>query len=811
MVSNAKDLVSGAARLAHSVRSLVVSATSKSLAFRSPLSAPATSPPHGPRHHPHPAELKSSRSPSPDQQGGHAAMHATRYRSADDRPDAPEPVPAWLDDGPHGDPIADAVIWLAAFHGRSISRGALLAGLPVDDDKLPVRLIERAAANAGLEATLLKRAFDDIPALVLPCVVFLTGGRPRVLVGFDRARDEAHVVNPSTKAPATTVPLSTLAHAYLGFTLLAKPAAGLDPRVEGSFEIAERHWFWSVVAQFWHNYTHVAIAAFLVNVLALATPLFTMNVYDRVLPNGAVPSLVALAIGLGLAIIFDFILRTVRSVIIDMTGKQVDVLLAADIYDHVLGLKLANRPTSIGVLANQLRDFDSVREFFTSGTVVSITDLAFALLFIWVLFMIAGPMAWVPLLMLPLMLGIGFLLQRPLDRAIRQNQAETAARHGVLIEALAGIETIKAAGAEGRFQSRYEQAVAATARSSEKVHFWASLALTIASTAQQITTLAIMVIGSFLVMDGTITVGALVAATILSGRVLAPVAGIAALMTRATQTITALKSIDRLMQLERERPRGKRYVSRPIQHGRITFDGVSFQYPGTMTKALSNVTIDIKEGERVGVIGRVGSGKTTLGKIACALYEPSEGRILIDGVDSRQYDPADLRAGVGFVLQDCDLFFGTLRDNIVIGRPGASDEDMLHAARLAGVEAFAAAHPSGYDMMIAEGGRSLSGGQRQAISLARALIREPRILFLDEPTAHLDVRSEAEFVKQIEALHQRRLTLIVSTHRFSLLVLVERLVVIDNGRVVMDGPREAVLAKLRGPAGGAAPAGMRDA
>lgn len=689
------------------------------------------------------------------------------------------------------------MIWLAAFNGRSISRGALLAGLPIDDDKLPVRLIERAAANAGLEAKLVKRTAEDIQALVLPCVIFLAGGKLRMLVGLDRGRDEARLVNPSTTAPAVTVPLSTVERAYLGYALFAKPATALDPRVEGTFDIPERHWFWAVVAQFWQNYAHVAVAAFLVNVLALAAPLFTMNVYDRVLPNGAVPSLVALAIGLGLAIIFDFILRTVRSLIIDMTGKQVDVLLAADIYDHVLGLKLANRPTSIGVLANQLRDFDSVREFFTSGTVVSITDLAFALLFIWVLFMIAGPLAWVPLIMLPLMLGIGFLLQRPLDRAIRKNQAETAARHGVLIESLAGIETIKAAGAEGRFQSRYERAVAATARSGEDVHFWASLALTIASTAQQLTTLAILVIGSFLVIDGTLTVGALVAATILSGRVLAPVAGIAALMTRATQTVTALRSIDRLMRLERERPRGRRYVSRAIQHGRIVFDEVSFQYPGAMTKALTKVSIGIKEGERVGVIGRVGSGKTTLGKIACGLYDPSEGRILIDGVDSRQYDPADLRAGVGFVLQDCDLFFGTLRDNILIGRAGASDDDMLHAARLAGVEPFAAAHPSGYDMMIAEGGRSLSGGQRQAISLARALIREPRILFLDEPTAHLDVRSEAEFVKQIEALRQRRLTLIVSTHRFSLLVLVERLVVVDRGHVVMDGPRDAVLARLR--------------
>ena len=305
-------------------------------------------------------------------------------------------------------------------------------------------------------------------------------------------------------------------------------------------------------------------------------------------------------------------------------------------------------------------------------------------------------------------------------------------------------------------QARYERSVAATARTSEDVHFWASMALALSSAAQQLTTLMIMVVGVFLVMDGTITIGALVAASMLSGRVLAPVAGIATVMTRATQTLTAFRAIDRLMALERERPQGRRYVTRPIIAGRIAFQDVSFRYPGSAANALTGVGFEARPGQRIGIIGRIGSGKTTIGKLACGFYEPSEGRILIDGVDSRQNDPADLRAGVGLVLQDSDLFHGTLRDNIVIGRPDATDAEVLEAARLAGVEVFAAAHPRGYDMEIAEGGRSLSGGQRQAIGLARVLIRHPRILFLDEPTAHFDVRSETEFLDRLKGLASGR-------------------------------------------------------
>ncbi|MGF6432249.1 ATP-binding cassette subfamily C protein LapB [Bradyrhizobium elkanii] len=703
------------------------------------------------------------------------------------------------------DPLTASLTYLAAHHGRAVSREALLGGLPITDGRLSVSLYDRAARRAGLETEAVKRDISDIPALVLPAVLVMKNGSALILLGVDPANKAIKVVDPATPNSPRVADIASLATDYTGYAFLVRSAPQADARAVAAGDIPKSHWFWSVVKTHWRSYGHIAVAAFLTNILALATPLFTMSVYDRVIPNGAIPSLIALSIGMGLGIVFDFIFRMVRSRMIDVTGKTIDVVLAANIFEHVMSVKMAQRPTSVGILANQLRDFDSVREFFTSGSVVSATDLLFAILFVGVLFLIAGPLAWIPLIMLPLVMLIGFLLQRPLDRAIKRLQAESAARHGVLVESLSGLETVRATGAEARMQTLWERSVAATARSGEDVHFWSSMSLTSASTAQQITSLLLVIVGIFLILDGKLSVGALVAANMLAGRVLAPIAGIASVITKGTQTITALKAIDRIMSIERERSPTRSYVTRRIEDGKVAFENVSFAYPNAPGNALEKVSFKIEGGERVGIIGRVGSGKTTVGRLLLGFYEPKEGRILVDGVDSRQYDPSDLRAGIGFAMQDTDLFFGKLRDNIALGKPEATDEEVLLAARLSGVESFIAGHPMGYDMPISEGGRSLSGGQKQAIGLARVLIRKPRVLFLDEPTAHFDIRSEQEFLERLKGLNDDRMTIIISTHRLSLLNMVDRLLLFDNGRLVADGPRDKVLALLQGRPASAAP------
>ncbi|WP_234681408.1 type I secretion system permease/ATPase [Bradyrhizobium sp. Oc8] len=690
-------------------------------------------------------------------------------------------------------------MYLASYHGRAVSRDALLGGLPVLDGRLSVPLYDRAAQRAGLQTEAVKRDIADIPALVLPAVLIMKNGTTLILLDFDKSGSNVKVLDPSLTSNIPQLQaIQTISAGYTGYAFFVRATVESNARAVAAGDLPRSHWFWSVVKVNWRSYGHIALAAFLINMLALATPLFTMSVYDRVVPNGALPSLIALSIGMGLAIAFDFIFRTVRSRMIDVTGKTIDVILAANIFEHVMGVKMAQRPPSVGILANQLRDFDSVREFFTSGSVVSATDLLFAMLFVGILFVIAGPLAWIPLVMLPVMLLIGLALQRPLNRAMKRQQAEAAARHGVLVESLSGLETIRATGAESRMQTAWERSVAATARSGEDVHFWASLALTSANTAQQLTSLALIVVGVFLILDGKLTVGALVAANMLAGRVLAPIAGIASVITRGTQTASSLKAIDRIMSLERERSPARAYVSRQIREGAIAFEGVSFTYPSAPGKALDKVSFKIESGEKVGIIGRIGSGKTTVGRLLLGFYEAQEGRILVDGVDSRQYDPSDLRSGVGFAMQDTELFFGKLRDNIALGKPEATDEEVLAAARLAGVETFVAGHPMGYDMPISEGGRSLSGGQKQAIGLARVLIRKPRILFLDEPTAHFDIRSEAEFLERLRTLRGEQITILISTHRLSLLNMVDRLLLFDNGRLVADGPRDKVLALLQG-------------
>ena len=698
------------------------------------------------------------------------------------------------------DYLAEALLYLAAYHGRAISHQALIAGLPTTNGRLNAALMERAGLRAGLEIEPVQRAVADIPALVLPALLIMKNRPPYILLGINNPEGSATVIDTAQPDNQELCKISDLAVNYSGYTFLVKPAGNTNARAVAAGDLPRTHWFWTVVRKFGANYWHVALAAFLVNMLALAAPLFTMNVYDRVIPNGAIPSLIALAIGLGLAIVFDFVIRIVRARIIDLTGKKIDVVLAADIFEHILSLKMANRPTSVGILANQMRDFDSVRDFFTSGTVVAATDLLFAILFIGVLFMIAGPLAWIPLAMLPIVLIAGFILQRPLDRAINRLQAESAARHGILVESLSGIETVRATGAESRMQTAWERSVAATARSGEEVHLWSSIALTVSSSAQQITSMLLVVIGVFLILEGKITMGALIGANMLAGRVLAPISSLASLITRATQTVISLRAIDRLMNLERERPPGRAFVERKIERGAIVFNDVSFSYPNSNENALDKVSFKIAPGERVAIIGRVGSGKTTVGRLLSGFYDPKEGNISIDGIDSRQYDPADLRTGIGFVMQDTDLFFGKLRDNITLGKPAATDEEVVNAARLAGVEQFIAGHPLGYEMPISEGGRSLSGGQKQAIGLARAMIRNPKIIFMDEPTAHFDVRSEAEFLERLKAIAKTDMTIIVSTHRPSLLSLVNRILVFERGKLVADGPREAILATLQATA-----------
>lgn len=701
------------------------------------------------------------------------------------------------------DPLLASLVHLTRLLGTPWSAEALSAGLPVPEAGLTPELLLRAAERAGLAAQIAARPLAEISALVLPVVLLLDERQACILIARG-ADGRAQVLLPESGG-VCDVDLVELGVRYSGYAVFVQPRPRMDARSELSAEPQPRHWFWSAIARSWPIYGEALVASLLINLFALVTPFFTMNVYDRVVPNLALETLWVLTIGVVLVFGFDLLMRTLRAYFIDVAGKRVDVTLSANIFARALGIRMDARPASVGAFANNVQEFESFREFVTSATITTLVDLPFALLFIAAMAWIGGPIAWVVLAALPLIVGVGMLLQPPLARVVQESSRHASQRQATLVESLAGLETLKTQRAEAPAQRRWEQAIGQIARLGLRARFLSSAVVNFATFIQQLAYVAVVVCGVYLIRDERLTVGGLIACTLLTGRVLAPLAQVAGLLTRWQQARTALTSIDRMMALPVERPVEHSYLSRPRLRGAIEFREVTFSYPGQQLLALRNVSFRIAAGERVALIGRIGSGKTTIEKLVLGLYAPSSGSILIDGIDSRQIDPVELRRDIGYVPQDVVLFYGTVRDNIVLGAPRADDAAVLRAAEQAGIREFIDRHPLGFAMPVGERGEGLSGGQRQAIAVARAYLLQPPVLLLDEPSNAMDNRSEETFKERLARELDGR-TLLLITHRASLLSLVERIIVIEAGGVAADGPRDQVLAAL---AGGRIGAGSR--
>ncbi|MEM8812026.1 MAG: type I secretion system permease/ATPase [Pseudomonadota bacterium] len=709
-----------------------------------------------------------------------------------DRSAEPADDGVWRD---AADPLMACLEKLALAHGKPFSEAAIRAGLPTTG-ALSIDLFARAARRVGLKAKLMRRPVSRVPSIVAPFVVLLRTGDAGLVLGTDASSNKVQVVFPDVSDEPLSVSMVDLERDSSGYVFYVTPETEAATATTGTEPKRQSHWLWPAVFRFWPSWVQVLIAALLINVLALATPLFIMNVYDRVIPNLAIPTLWALAAGVALAILFDFVLKQVRAFVLDRTSRRVDMSVGSSIFEHALSLPMAKRPVTVGGLANQIREFESVREFFTSTSVVAITDFLFIGLFILVLWLIVGPLAFVPLIAVPVVIGITLIAQIPLTRSVRKTQEKAARRHSVLVEALTGAETIKTVGGEAVMQRRFEDAIASAARTDSTTKFWSTLTVNATALVQQVVSVVTIVWGVFLIVDGQISIGALIAASILSSRVLAPLGSIAQTMMRAQQAFEAVRGLNQVMGIEGEQTHTVR-SGRQVTAGDIVFDRVSFTYPGSTVPALSELSLTVNAGEAVGLAGRIGSGKTTIGKLLAGLYEPDSGRILIDGIDSRQYEPAELRRAIGFLPQEPELFAGTLRDNIRLGRPDASEDEIMQAATLAGVTIFSDTHPLGLNLPIGERGRGLSGGQRQAVSLARLLLRTPRVLFLDEPSSAMDGGFEAALVDRLRDYLTEDRTLIVCAHRGAVTDLVDRLVVLDKGRVAGDGPKGAVVKALR--------------
>ena len=540
----------------------------------------------------------------------------------------------------------------------------------------------------------------------------------------------------------------------------------------------------------------MAFASVVINLIGVISPLFVMNVYDRVIPNNAVDTLWVLAIGILIAYLFDFLLRNLRSYFVDVAGRNADVVLSSRLVQKVLTMRLDAKPESTGALVNNLREFESLREFFSSSTLLAFIDLPFLVVALLLLGYIGGPLVILPLCAIPVLIITGIVLQEAGKRTAEQGYKQNMQKNALLVELVNGLETLKACMAESRMLHLWEQVVGVSAKAGSVAKKYNNLAITISTLVTQAVSVGMVIWGVYRIADGTMTMGGLIGSNILVGRAMAPLMQIASLLTRLQNSRMSLQALDLLMQLPSEGQNDNEYVEFGKLDASFSFEDLAFAYPGAERLALTDISVFIKPGEKVGVVGRMGSGKSTLGKMLIGLYQPRDGAVKFGGVDIRQLAEADLRGRVGFLPQDVVLFYGTIRDNIALGDPTINDQMILRASTLAGVTEFIRSNPAGFGAQVGERGMSLSGGQRQAVALARALVRDPDILILDEPTSNMDNASEQRIKNRLKAVMGNK-TLVLITHRLSMLELVDRLIVMEGGRIIADGPKNEVLRRLR--------------
>ncbi|PST90646.1 type I secretion system permease/ATPase [Photobacterium jeanii] len=694
------------------------------------------------------------------------------------------------------DPLLHCLTYLCRYYGQANSPEAIIEGLPLNDGWLSPLLLPRAAEQAGLHAQVEQQPLDTLSALLLPAILVLKHKDACVLLSIDNEQQQAEIVQPHLQNEAQTVPLATLLANYGGQLFLIKKQFRYDERSPEVLKTQQGHWFWGTLWQSRSIYRDVFIASILINLFAIATPLFTRLVYDKIVPNFAFESLWVLASGMAIIFIFDLILKLMRSFFIDVAGKKSDILLSAKIFNKVLGVRMEAKPPSVGAFARHLQEFESIREFFTSATVAALIDLPFALLFLAVIALVAGPLVYVPLGAMLVLAIYSWLIQRPLRTSIEEGSRLAAQKHANLIESLHGLETVKLFGAQHQFQYRWEEAVAHLANWGIKSRRLTDSVQNSAGFLQQFASVAMIVFGVYLIADGQLTMGGLIAATMLSSRAVGPLVQLSLLSTRYNQAKSAFSILEQLMAMPSEQDSQKRYIHRPVLNGKIDFDNVSFAYPDSDKSALNKVSFTIEPGEKVAIIGRIGSGKTTIERLIMGLYQAQEGAVRIDETNINQLHHIDVRRNIGCVPQDNLLFYGSIRDNITLGRPLASDSDILQAAQRAGVTQFSQHDNAGLEKQVGEGGSALSGGQRQAIAIARALLGNPPVLLMDEPTSSMDNRSEAGIKHQLANLSDQE-TLILITHKTSMLEVVDRLIVLEQGQVIADGAKQQVLQQLK--------------
>ncbi|MEZ8691026.1 type I secretion system permease/ATPase [Vibrio splendidus] len=694
------------------------------------------------------------------------------------------------------DPLLNSLIYVSRYYGLANSPEALINGLPLSDGKLTPFLFPRSAERAGLVAKENRSELESIPHLILPAILLLKQGEACVLNSIDLEKQEAEIITAESGMVPIVIPVDELKEQFIGRYFLVKKQFRYDERSPEVLKTRKGHWFWSTIWESKNIYRDVLIASILINIFAIAAPMFTRLVYDKVVPNLAFETLWVLASGIFVVFLFDLLLKLMRSYFIDVAGKKSDILISSKLFSKVLGIRMEAKPASVGAFAKNLQEFESIREFFTSATIGSLIDLPFALMFLALIWLMAGNLVFVPVVGVVILIIYALLIQGPLRRTIEEGSRLASQKYANLIESLAGLETVKLFSAQSQFQFRWEEAVAHMANWNIKSRRITDSIQNTASFVQQSTNVGMIIFGVYLIAEGELTMGGLIAATMLSGRAIGPLVQLSLLSTRYNQAKSSMTLIEQVMSMPDEQEEGKRYIHRPIIQGHIALDKVTFHYPDSPVASIRDLTLNIKPGEKVAIIGRIGSGKTTLERLIMGLYKPTEGHVRIDDTDMEQLHHVDVRRNIGCVPQDSNLFYGSVRDNITLGRPLVDDRDVMDAANRAGVTAFTQQDPAGLERQVGEGGALLSGGQRQSIAIARAFLGRPPVLLMDEPTSAMDNRSEMHIKHQLNQLLPNE-TLILITHKTSMLDIVDRVIVMERGSIIADGPKAQVLSDLK--------------
>ncbi len=687
------------------------------------------------------------------------------------------------------DALLESLVYLAEAQQIHVNRAALVANLPLPEGRLTPELFKRASQRVSIQSEIKQRPIEEISSLVLPAVILLNDNRALIIT--QKMGSEYCVYDPLEKTTQEKN-LKDLQPDYTGYCIYMRTSQMMD----GSDSPEASHWFWGTIARSWRIYRDVLVASCVINIFVLANPLFVMNVYDRVVPNNAIETLWALSIGILVLYVFDFVLRLLRTYFIEVAGKKSDVLLSSLILERVLGAKYSAHPESVGAFTSKLREFETLRNFITSATVSSFVDLPFVCLFLIVIAYVGGNIVWVPLLAIPVIVIYAWFTQRRLKSLVSKTFVASAQKHGTLVEAINNLEALKSMGAESRILKKWESATSLLAYWGLKWRTVSVSATTFSMFVQQVSAVLVVIVGVYAIAENQLTQGALIACVILVGRALAPLAQLSGLIVQYHQSKLALESLDEIVNTEQEQNASKKFVEGLAFSGQLECRDVDFGYKGEHQSIIHNVNFSVKAHEKIAIIGRLGCGKSTLQKLLLGLYSPSKGSILFDSLDISQINPSELRDHIGYVPQNTSLFDGSIRENICLHRPSTSDARMLEVSEIAGVADFVHMHPSGYQRRVGERGECLSGGQKQAITIARALVHDPKFLFFDEPTSAMDNATEQKFIERLGRVIQNK-TVILATHKTSMLSLVDRIIVMDAGKIIADGDRESILTALK--------------